>query len=73
MKPSIALLLALLLGQLASLPVRAGPLAVALEQAWARHPQAGADPALEEEARARAQLAAAVTPGPAAVSLSGLK
>lgn len=72
MKASIALLLALLLGQLASPPVRAGPLAVALEQAWARHPQAGADPALEEEARARAQLAAAVTPGPAAVSLSGL-
>lgn len=72
MKHSIALLLAILLGQLASLPVRAGPLAVALEQAWARHPQASADPAREEEAHARAQLAAAVTPGPAAVSLSGL-
>jgi outer membrane protein TolC len=61
-----------LLVLLAVLPAHAGPMADALERAWARHPLAGADPARQEEARARSDLAAAATPGPAAVSLAHL-
>lgn len=66
------LALTLLLGALAVFPARAGALADALARAWARHPIAAADPEREEEARARAELAAATTPGPAAVSLAHL-
>ncbi|CAG0926484.1 MAG: hypothetical protein EFKGCFLK_00774 [Rhodocyclaceae bacterium] len=47
-------------------------LAQALEQAWSRHPQAAAFAAREDEARARAELAGGITPGPAALSLSSL-
>lgn len=66
------LTLALILSVLATLPARANPLADALERAWTRHPAASAVPAREAEARAGAELAAAVTPGPAAVSLAHL-
>jgi outer membrane protein TolC len=64
--------LVLFLGLVAVLPAHAGPMADALEHAWARHPLAGADPARQEEARARAELAAATTPGPATVSMAHL-
>lgn len=62
----------LLLAALATPATYAGPLAEALEQAWARHPQAGAEAAREEVARAERELAAALTPAPAAVSLASL-
>lgn len=52
--------------------VQAQTLAQALEQAWARHPQASAFAAREDEAQARAEVAGGLTPGPAAVSLSSL-
>lgn len=52
--------------------VQAQTLAEALEQAWARHPQAAVFAAREDEARARADLAAGITPGPASLSLSSL-
>ncbi|MFN3593317.1 MAG: TolC family protein [Thiobacillaceae bacterium] len=55
-----------------NLPALAEGLAEALQRAWSRHPQALADPALEAAALARAELAAALTPGPAAVSLDHL-
>lgn len=63
---------ALLLGLFAVFPAVAGPWADALEQAWSRHPLAAAAPAREESARAQAELAAAMTPGPASLSLSNL-
>lgn len=47
-------------------------LAQALDQAWSRHPQAAAISAREAAARARVELAAGITPGPAALSLSSL-
>ena len=55
-----------------SLPAQGQSLSEALEQAWARHPQATAFAAREDEARARADVAAGVTPGPASMSLSSL-
>lgn len=70
-KPLCVLMLSLNMA-LAALPLHAGPLAEALEQAWARHPQASALAARVDEARARADLAAGLTPGPAAVSLGHL-
>ncbi len=65
-------LLALVLGFLAVLPARAETLAEALEQAWSRHPQAAAMAARETEAKARADVAAGITPGPGAMSVSNL-
>lgn len=62
----------LLAGLAAALPAFAQTLGEALEQAWARHPQASAVSAREDEARARAELAGGLTPGPAALSLSSL-
>ncbi len=53
-------------------PAYGQSLGEALEQAWARHPQAAAVSAREDEARARADLAAGITPGPAAMSLANL-
>lgn len=50
----------------------AGVLAQALEQAWSLHPQARALDARDAEARARAELAAGLTPAPAALSLAHL-
>ncbi|MBI4988669.1 MAG: TolC family protein [Rhodocyclales bacterium] len=64
--------IAMLLGILIVLPAQAQTLADALEQAWARHPQAAAVSAREDEARARADVAAGITPGPASLSLSSL-
>lgn len=55
-----------------ALPAQAQTLAEALEKAWARHPQAAAIAAREDEARARAELAAGITPGPASLALSNL-
>ncbi len=64
-----ASLLSLLLG---ASSVQADNLANALEQAWARHPRAAALPAHAEVARASGELAAALTPGPATLSLNHL-
>lgn len=67
----IRALLALLL--LALNPAaRAATLAEALEQAWARHPQAAAGSDLEAAARAERDLARRPTPGPATLSLAHL-
>lgn len=57
---------------LPALPAQAQTLAQALDQAWSRHPQAAAFAAREEAARARAEVTAGITPGPAALSLSSL-
>lgn len=65
MRISIGLFLALL-----ALPAHAGALAQALAAAWERSPQAASVSGLAEEARAQGELAAALTPGSAAVSLA---
>jgi cobalt-zinc-cadmium efflux system outer membrane protein len=49
---------------------QAQTLGAALEQAWSRHPQAQVFAAHEAQAQARAELAAALTPAPAKMSLS---
>lgn len=54
----------------AAWPVRADSLAAALEQAWSRHPQSAAQTARKAEAKARGDLAASLTPGPPALSVS---
>ena len=64
--------IALIIGFLLALPSHAQTLAGAVEQAWSRHPQAAAIVAREAEARARAEVAAGITPGPASMSLSNL-
>ncbi len=72
--------LALFAGLLLVLPAHAQTLAGghskslrdAVEQAWSRHPQAAAIAAREADARARAEVAAGITPGPASMSLSTL-
>ena len=64
--------IALIVGFLLALPAHAETLAAAVEQAWLRHPQAAAIVAREAEARARAEVAAGTTPGPASMSLSSL-
>ncbi|MEZ5615631.1 MAG: TolC family protein [Rhodocyclaceae bacterium] len=66
---SVPLLLA---GLAIALPAFAQTLSEALNQAWARHPQAAAITAREDEAQARAEVAGGLTPGPAALSLSSL-
>lgn len=65
-------LLATLATCLARLPAQASSLADALEHAWTRHPQATALDARISEAKAHAEMAAALTPGPAALSLGHL-
>lgn len=62
----------LLAGLAIAWPAHAQTLGDALERAWARHPQAAAVSAREDEARARAEVAAGFTPGPPALSLSSL-
>jgi len=62
----------LLAGLTIAWPAHAQTLGDALERAWARHPQAAAVSAREDEARARAEVAAGFTPGPPALSLSSL-
>ena len=62
----------LLVGLAIAWPAYAQSLGDALEQAWTRHPQAAAVSAREDEARARADVAAGITPGPASMSLSSL-
>ncbi len=62
----------LLAGLAMAWPAYSQTLGEALEQAWARHPQAAAVSAREDEARARADVAAGITPGPASLSLSSL-
>lgn len=52
--------------------VRAQGLSDAFERAWARYPLASSLEARDAEARARAEVAAGMTPGPAAASLSAL-
>ena len=65
--------IAMLLAALATAgSVHAQTLADALEQAWVRQPQTAALTAREDEARARAELAAGFTPAPPALSLSSL-
>ncbi|MEZ5619578.1 MAG: TolC family protein [Rhodocyclaceae bacterium] len=65
-------LIAATLALVLALPVRGQTLADALNLAWARHPQAAAMAAREDEARARAETAGGLTPGPASLSLSSL-
>ena len=72
--------IALVVGIMLALPAHAQALAGdqekslrdAVEQAWSRHPQAAAIAAREAEARARAEVAGGITPGPASMSLSSL-
>lgn len=64
--------LVLLLSLFAGAPTQAGGLAEALERAWSRHPLAVSDVARESAAQVQYELAAALTPGPAAVSLAHL-
>lgn len=66
---NLAIAASLALGMAAA---RAQGLADAFERAWARYPLASSLDARHDEARARAQVAAAMTPGPAAASLSAL-
>jgi len=68
---TLRLFTALVLVQTA-LPVHAGALADALEQAWPLHPQAGALETRTAEAQARVEIAGGLTPGPAALSLGHL-
>ena len=67
--PNIPMLLTLLA---LVCPAQAQTLDHALEQAWARHPQAAALAARADEAKARAEIASAFTPAPASLSLSSL-
>lgn len=60
------------LAALAVLPLHAQTLAQALDQAWARAPQASAFAPRRAEAQARAELASGVLPLPPSVSLSTL-
>ncbi|MBI3149541.1 MAG: TolC family protein [Betaproteobacteria bacterium] len=60
----------LLAGLFLALPALAQSLAEALEHAWMRYPPASALTVRDEEAQARAELADAITPGPAALSLA---
>lgn len=69
MKSTIPMLLTMLS---IAWPVHAQSLAGALDAAWARHPQAAAFAARNDEARARAEIATGFTPGPPALSLSSL-
>ncbi len=62
----------LLAGLAGAWPAYAQTLGDALEQTWARHPQAAAYAAREDEARARAEIASGITPAPASLSLSSL-
>jgi len=55
-----------------TLPAHAGALAEALEQAWPLHPKAAALDARAAEAQARSDIAASLTPSPAALSLGHL-
>lgn len=65
-------MIALALAWFAAIPGHAETLAGALEHAWERHPQAAAMTAREAEARARAEVAAGITPGPGKVSLGNV-
>lgn len=51
---------------------QAQTMAIALDQAWARHPQAATFGAREAEAHAKTELATALTPAPASLSLSNV-
>jgi cobalt-zinc-cadmium efflux system outer membrane protein len=59
-------------GLLLATTSKAQTIANALEQAWSRHPQLIAFAARESEARARAEVASGMTPGPPSMSLSNL-
>lgn len=72
MNKTLAWAICLLAAVLAPLPAPAQTLADALEQAWSRHPRASALAARVAEAEARAELTAALTPGPATLSLGHL-
>ncbi|MDP3653551.1 MAG: TolC family protein [Rhodoferax sp.] len=51
-------------------PARSQTMAMALEQAWSRHPLALASGLRQSEIQARAEMADGLTPGPASVSLA---
>lgn len=53
-------------------PARSQTMAIALEQAWSRHPLAAASGLRQSEIQARADIAHGLTPGPASVSLATL-
>ena len=68
---NLAITASLALGIAAS-PVQAQGLSEAFERAWVRYPLASSLDSRDAEARARAELAARMTPGPVAASLSTL-
>lgn len=53
-------------------PAHAQTMAIALEQAWSRYPQAAASGLRQSEIQARSEMAHALTPGPASVTLATL-
>ncbi len=72
MKNTIALCMAITLGGLGHLGAQAQSLAIAMDQAWSRHPLAAAGPARTDEAQARIDNANRLTPSPASVSLANV-
>lgn len=72
MKSGYKLIFLALLAAIPQPAARADTLSAALAAAWARHPRAAAQAALADEARARAELADGLTPGPATLSLGHL-
>ena len=72
MKNTIALTMAITLGSAMHLSAQAQSLAIALDQAWSRHPLAAASAARADEALARIDSANRLTPAPASVSLGNV-
>lgn len=72
MKITVALSMAITLGGLVPLCAQAQSLAIAMEQAWSRHPLAAASVARTDEALARIAIANGLTPAPASVSLANV-
>lgn len=72
MKITVALSMAIALGGLVPLGAQAQSLAIALDQAWSRHPLAAASAARTDEALARMETAKRLTPAPVSVSLGNV-
>ncbi len=72
MKKTIALTMAITVGVAIHLSAQAQSLAIALDQAWSRHPLAAASAARTDEALARIDSANRLTPAPVSVSLGNV-
>ena len=70
MNRMIGLVSGLAIGIFLTISVQAESLSDAIAKAWSRNPQAAASAAREAEARARADVASGITPGPPSISLS---